>query len=448
MDQADFSADEFRARRERVLEAIGDQATAVVQGADKPKGMDLFRQDNEFYYLCGIEVPHAYLVMNGKSRRSVLFLPRESQIDKEHDRPVPCADNPDYVIQLAGVDDVRGVEALGPHLQNAGVVHTPFRHGQGPRMSYGSASSWYAGVLADPWDGRAHRAAQFIANLRHRYPGMEVRDLSPVIDELRRIKSAREIDLLRRAGRLTALGVCEAMRSTRPGVMEFQLDAVMRYHYLAGGARGQGYHAIVAGGANAWHGHYARNDCELRDGDWVLCDCGPDYRYYTSDIGRMWPANGTYSPTQRELYGFVVEYHKVLLERIRPGRMMAEIEAEAVEAMRGVVERWAFSSPVYEAAARRMFEFRGHLSHCVGMCVHDGGGHWQRPLEPGTVFSVDPQMRVPEERLYVRVEDTVVVTQNGIENLTHEAPLELDDVEAAMRAEGLLQAFPPLPHRP
>lgn len=444
MPPLDFTAEEFRARRERVFEAIGEQAVGVLQGADNSQGLSPFRQYNEFYYVCGIEVPHAYLLLNGNSRRSVLFLPRESQIGKEHDREVPSADNPDYARALSGVDEVRGVEDLGPHFENGGVVYTPFRHGQGFNMTDGSASFWYSGVLADPWDGRFHRAAQFVHKLRSRYPGLDVRDLSPVIDELRLVKSSREIELLRRAGRLTAQGVREAMRSTKPGVMEFQLDAAMRYHYLAGGARGLGYHAIVAGGQNAWHGHYMENNCELKDGDCVLCDCGPDFHYYTSDIGRMWPVNGRYSSPQRELYGFAIEYHKVLLERIRPGRMLAEIEGEAAEVMKGVLASRAFSSPVHEAAARGMFGFRGHLSHCVGMCVHDGGGHWARPLEPGVVFSVDPQMRVPEERLYVRVEDTVVVTEDGIENLTAEAPLELDDVEALMQENGLLQAFPPV----
>ena len=445
MPQADFMADEFKGRRAKLLQAIGEQAVALLQGTDNPQGLGLFRQYNEFHYLCGIDVPHAYLVMNARTKRSVLFLPRESQIPKEHNDAVPSCDSPEHVKSLTGVDEVRGIEALGQHVQNAGIVYTPFRPGQGFHMTYGSLSEWYSGVVADPWDGRLHRPAQLIHLLRSRYPGLDVRDLTPVIDELRLVKSARELELLRTAGQLTARGVREAMRSTRPGVMEFQLDAVMRYHYLAAGAFGQGYHAIVAGGPNAWHGHYKLNNCRLRDGDSVLCDCGPDFRYYTSDIGRMWPVNGRYSPVQRQLYGFVVEYHKVLLERIRPGRMLAEIEAEAVEAMKGVLARWAFSSPLHEAAARAMFEFRGHLSHCVGMCVHDGGGHWRRPLEPGIVFSVDPQMRVPEERLYVRVEDTVAVTEDGIENLTKDAPLELDDVEALMQEEGLLQAFPPLP---
>ena len=111
--------------------------------------------------------------------------------------------------------------------------------------------------------------------------------------------------------------------------------------------------------------------------------------------------------------------------------------------MKGVLADWTFTSPVHEQAARDMFEFRGHLSHCVGMSVHDGGRHGVRPLEPGIVFSVDPQMRVPAEELYIRAEDTVVVTEDGIENLTAEAPLELDDVEAMMTQDGLLQTFPP-----
>ncbi|NQT86008.1 aminopeptidase P family protein [bacterium] len=447
MAPADFTAEEFRARRQRILDTIGDEAVALVQGADYPPGLYAFRQYNEFYYLCGIEVAHAYLLMNGKTGKSTLFLPRDSQIRRDHDRPVPAVDNPDLAMEISGVDAVRGIEDLGSQVHNAGAVYTPFRHGQGLNMTHGSAASWHSAVLADPWDGRPHRGTQCISLLQSRYPGLQLRDLTPTIDEHRLLKSPREIDLLRRAGKLTALGVCEAMRSTAPGVMEFQLDAAMRYHYLAGGALGAGYHAIVASGANAWHGHYSENSCELTDGDWLLCDCGPDFHYYTSDIGRMWPIDGTYSPWQRGLYGFVVEYHKALLESIKPGAMLADIEAETAEVMREVHSGWPFASAAHAEGAAGMFTFRGHLSHCVGMCVHDGGGHWRRPLEPGIVFSVDPQMRVVEERIYCRVEDTVVVTEDGIENLTADAPLELDDVEAMMKEDGLLQTCPPLPHQ-
>ncbi len=173
-------------------------------------------------------------------------------------------------------------------------------------------------------------------------------------------------------------------------------------------------------------------------------DCAPDYGGYTSDIGRMWPVNGKYAPWQRELYGFIVEYHKVLLETIRPGVMASQVTDEASRKMKEVFEKTKFSKPCYENAARKTLEFRGHLSHSVGLHVHDGGNYGLEPLAPGIVFAIDPQMWVPEEKLYIRSEDTIVITENGIENLTKLAPLELDDVEKLMQEDGMFQKFPPL----
>jgi Xaa-Pro aminopeptidase len=172
----------------------------------------------------------------------------------------------------------------------------------------------------------------------------------------------------------------------------------------------------------------------------VLMDFAPDVSYYTSDIGRMWPVSGTYSPLQRLLYGFMVEYHKELLARIRPGAEPAQILKESAEAMRPRIEATAFPEPYYREAAFRTLEFPGHLSHTVGMAVHDVGSYASAPLVAGTVFAVDPQMWVPEVETYVRVEDTVLVTDDGIEVLTSAAPLELDDVEATMCEGGLLQS--------
>lgn len=192
------------------------------------------------------------------------------------------------------------------------------------------------------------------------------------------------------------------------------------------------------------YGHYFRKDCVLNDGDIVLMDHAPDYGYYTSDIGRVWPVNGKYTPWQRELYGFCVKYHKALLSRIRPGVTARKITEDAAQEMFKVIEDTAFSKPIYEQAARRMLRSRGHLSHGVGMHVHDAGDYKARPLAPGMVFAVDPMMRVPEERLYIRIEDTVLLTESGIENLTGAAPTELDDVEKLMKEEGILQKYPPV----
>jgi len=438
--QPDFPPAEFAERRAKVFDAIGSDALAVLQGAPPVRGFEVFRQSNEFYYLCGVEVPQSYLLLDGKERRTNLYLPDPEKVHAKGEGPALVAEDAEVVKRLTGVDAVHGIEALSEQLANAQTVYVPHGPAEGRMGSRGEGRRANRIVASDPWDGKLPREARFIGLLRARHPRLELRDLSPILDGLRVVKSPGEIDLMRRAAKLAGLGLMEATRSTEPGVMEYQLGAVANYIFLINGARGEGYRAIVAGGPNAWYGHYFQNNCPLKDGDLVLMDYAPDCGYYTSDIGRMWPVNGNYSAQQRKLYGLAVEYHKALLKRIRPGVMASQVMDEAAEEMAKVINKTRFSKAIYENAARRMLEFKGHLSHPVGMAVHDVGDYRSQPLAPRTVFTVDPQMWVPEEKLYIRVEDTIAVTDDGIENLTGFVPLELDDVEALMREEGMLQA--------
>lgn len=442
--QTHFPPEEFAERRANVFDAIGGEAVAVVQGAAPVRGFEAFCQTSEFYYLCGVEVPQSYLLLDGREREAVLFLPDPELTHAAGEGPSLEAEPPELAKDLTGVDAVCRVDALGERLKDPKALYTPHHPAMGRAGGRHEARKADRISAADPWDGRSTREGRFIDRLRVRCARAEIRDLCPILDRLWAIKSPREVELLRRAGRLSGLAVAEAMRSTRPGVMEYHLAAIANYVFRVNGARGEGYRPIIPGGARISCGHYWRNDQRLCDGDLVLMDCAPDYGYYTSDIGRMWPVNGAYSAQQRELYGFVVEYHKALLARIRPGVLAEQVLDEAAAAMASVLESWPFSKPVYEAAARAMLEFKGHLSHPVGMSVHDVGAYRAHPLAPGVVFTVDPQMRVPEEKLYIRCEDTVAVTEDGIENLTDFVPLELDAVEAEMRKDGILQAYPPV----
>ncbi|HOU12651.1 MAG TPA: Xaa-Pro peptidase family protein [Anaerolineae bacterium] len=432
--QTDFPAEEFVARREKLFDAIGDGAYALLQSAPAPRGYVVFRQTNEFFYCCGLETPQAYLLLNGAARTAALYLPERGRAQLGEGAP-PGLEDADLVKSLTGVDAVCPREALAEHLAEARVVYTP--HAPAELRAETRHDLLWANQMAarDPWDGQPAREQRLIALLRSRFPRVEVRDLTPILDELRSVKSPREVAVMRRAGRLCAQAVREAMCVTRPGVVEGQLGALANYIYAVNGAQGEGYRPIIAGGENIWHVHYFLNHCPLQDGDLVLMDVAPECRYYTSDIGRMWPVNGVYAPWQRELYGYIVAYHKVLLSALRPGVMPDQVMDEAAATMRPLWERWPFSKESHREGARRTLEFRGHLSHPVGMAVHDDGDYLRRPLLPGTVFAVDPQMWIPEEKLYIRVEDTVVVTATGIEILTAAAPLELDDVEALMRDE-------------
>ncbi|MGA3353400.1 MAG: aminopeptidase P N-terminal domain-containing protein [Acidimicrobiales bacterium] len=440
--QTSFSPGELAERRQRVMAEIGD-GIAVLQGADAPGGVSLFRQYNDFYYLCGVEVPHSYLVLDGMTGRSTVYLPHRDSFEI-HDGPRLAAEDADRAVALSGADAVASTTMFSLDLQRLvlkrGTVecYTPFAPAEqgGSRDQLFKARALAAG---DGWAEPQSREGHLVELLRTRFPTLRVRDLSPVLDGLRLIKSDREIALCRRAGRLSGLAAAEAMRSSAPGVAEYELAALAAFCFGLGGARGEGYRAIIAAGHNIWFAHYGRLGDRLKDGQMVLMDFAPDVGYYTSDIGRMWPVNGTYSPLQRLLYGFIVEYHKQLLSRIRPGAEPTTILKETAEEMRSRIEATEFPEAIYREAALRTLDFPGHLSHTVGMAVHDVGTYMNAPLVPGTVFAVDPQMWVPEVEMYVRVEDTVVVTDDGVEVLTAAAPLELDDVEATMREDGLLQ---------
>jgi Xaa-Pro aminopeptidase len=461
--QSDFPPEEFKARWTRVFDKIGPQAVAVLQGVSLTNGYIMPRQHNTFYYLCGIETPGAYLLLDGRTRKVTLYLPPRNAALERAEGKVLSADDAVQVQKLTGVDQVldasKDMNGSWPSSASGGpatggapgaggaarlaTIYAEFEPAEGQGQSRGELRMANAAIANDIWDGRLPRESRFIELLQFRNRGAEVRNLSPILDELRGIKSAREIALIRRASQLAGLGLMEAMRSTEPGVYEYQLDAAMRYIFLVNDAKLEAYRSITAAGTeNINNMHYYRNTKRLEDGELVLMDYAPDYRYYVSDIGRVWPVNGTYEPWQRELLQFTLEYHKAVIARVKPGVTPKQILDDARAAMEPIIAKTKWSKPIYEQAARRLIETGGGaMSHMVGMAVHDVGSY-RDGLKPGHVFSVDPQLRVPEENLYLRFEDTVVVTDTGVENFTHFIPMELDDMEKLVREKGLVQKTP------
>lgn len=459
--QTDFPAEEFRARHARVFEQIGADAVAVVQGMPQTEGFTYPRQHNTFYYLSGIETPGAYLLLDGRTKTVTIYLPARNPRLEAAEGRVLSADDGELVRRIAGVDAVKPLQemagtnwplvstgepgAAAPRRgQPPPAIYAEFSPAENQGQSRGELVAAEAARANDFWDGTTSRQRRFAELLRVRHPRSEIRDLTPILDEMRSVKSAREIALVRRASQIAGLGLLEAMRSTEPGVAEYQLDAAARYVFLVNDARLEGYRSITASGTeNISNAHYFRNTSTLKDGDLVLMDFAPDYRYYVSDIGRVWPVNGKYSASQRELLQFILEFHKAVISRIRPGVTATQIHEEAKKAMEPVFARTTFSKPIYEKAARTLVETGGGVfSHTVGMAVHDVGGYRNGPLKPGQVFSVDPQLWVREENLYLRYEDTVVVTDTGVENFTDFLPVELDDIEKVVRETGVVQKVP------
>ena len=443
--QADFTAEDFQQRRSAVYAAIGENI-AIIQGAEDVNSFEVFRQSNTFYYLSGLETAADYLVLDGIKKESTIYLPHRDTERECGEGKRFSAEDQELIIELTGVERVRPIEKMGTDFTHAYLwrpptpaLYTPFSPAEKERQSRDELLSGLGRRIADPWDGRSSRTGEFIQLLRLRYPQFEIRDLTLILDNMRLVKSDKEIDLIRKASELAGAGIAEAIRSTRPGVMEYQLEAVAQFIFRMNGARGLSYSAIVGGGTNAWMGHYSANSDPLVGGDLVLMDVAPDYHYYTSDVARMWPVNGRYTSDQRDLYGFVVEYQKALLRYIRPGVTPDQVMSEAAKDMRAVFEKTEFSKDIYRAAAEAAFDFKGHLSHPVGMSVHDVGNYRNRKLVPGLVFSIDPMIWVPEETLYIRMEDVVVVTESGVENLSDNLPVEMDDIERLMEESGVIQ---------
>lgn len=438
--QACFSLNEFRHRRTRVCDAIGNDV-AVIQGRSASRAMDVFRQHNDFFYLCGVEVPNAYLMINGATATTTLYLGHGDKHVAEQEGAELNCDEDLVAIQLTGVDFVKPLAALESDLREQSSVYVCHNGAEGRQACQDSINAMRKRNSNDPWVDDTTIEAKFIDLLKNRCGTVDVKNLSPIIKQLRATKSDEEISLMRRTGKLAAIATAEAIRSTQANLIESQLAAVAEYVFMVNGAVGGGYRPIVASGENIWNLHYHRNDSLLKDGDLVLFDYAPDVCNYTNDIGRMWPVSGKYQPWQRELYSLVVDYHLVLLDITKPGMTPRQIRTKAAELMSASVSRTRWSRPAFADAAQKLLATSRACTHSVGMAVHDESGYQDDDTElvPGLVFALDPQLWVPEDRLYFRVEDTVVVTDSGLENLTEAVPHSPDEIETLMQSPGLIQ---------
>jgi Xaa-Pro aminopeptidase len=442
-----FPPAEFAERRAALFRRLGDGVAVLAGTTDRP-GEQPLRQGNQFYYLTGVVEPQALLLLDGRTRRTTLFLrPRdERRVTRMYG---PMLVPGDSAAQATGVDAVVDratfaaafADATRDAARDGRVVYTPFR----PEV-LGSASSGDGVRLAkttrdDPWDGRPSREEAFRARLQAAAPGVTVRDLDPILDTLRGTKSPREIAVIREATRITGAAVVEAMRDARPGVPEYALQADAEFVFKRGGAYGAAYFALVATGTNTLYSHYHRNTAELRDGDLVQFDYAPDFDYYVSDVTRVFPANGRFTPRQREFYGAYLALYRALLGAIRPHATPADIVASALPAMDSILATYRFTDDHIRAAATRFVaSFRGRrvtsLGHTIGMEVHDVP--YPTPtLEPGQVFTIEPAMTIPEEHLGIRLEDVLLVTDTGVENLSADVPVEIADIERVMAEPGL-----------
>ena len=455
---SDFTTQEFAARRATVYDAIGRDAVALMQGLPSVHSSAVFRQSNEFYYLTGVVAPQALVLLDGAARRTVLYLTKQDVRRAAVEGDLLSSDDPIKTANITGVDEVRSTDRLLGDLTaaTARIIYVPYAPTEGASESPDGARRRTADAANDPWDGRISRENHLRDLLKTRAPALEQRDLSPILNRMREIKSPAELAIINRATKIGGEAIIEAMRSTVPGLTEQELDAVAQFIFVRHGAQGEAYRAIVASGAVAMNAHHRAGPKVMVDGELVLMDYCPDLGYYRCDVTRQWPVNGKFTPVQRELYGFYLGAYEALLYSIKPNITAQDVVKAALPKMDTILSTTRFSKPIYQNAAKQFVEryrrmanpdtvaasqARGaNLGHAVGMATHDFGGG-SGVLRPGLVFTIEPELRVPEEQIYIRLEDMIVITESGAQITSDFVPRSIAAVEKMTAESGLLQKY-------
>jgi Xaa-Pro aminopeptidase len=426
---------EYASRRARLMEEIPDGA-AIIPGATSPIASYQFFQSNDFLYFTGVEAPNAWLVVDGVNRTSTLFLTLDEHDARGEGIPPELALDP---AAYTGIEQALPVEEMDAFLTDLGREVGVFYLSQRPeelhRMNTNEVHRAFQRTITEgPLDGRLTRELQLVERLKLRYPDIEVRDCFRTIQVMRKVKSPAEVAIVREAARIGVEAHLEFMRSTEVGIPERALAALFEFVSRREGAQELAYETIIMAGDHHPWGHYHRHDHTLEDGDLIILDAGPDYAYYNADISTTFPANGRFTPEQRELYELGLGIRQVCLDNYRAGTTFQQVGEK--------VREWLVANG-YDDSERR---FRGLIrwgcyNHPIGMATHDVMASMtgpDEPLEPGFVFACDINMPMAET-LGIRIEDTVVITEGGYENLSTGLPRTVEEIEELMREPGLLQ---------
>ena len=427
----------YAARRQEFLKQMGDGIAIFPAAPTSIRSQDVeyrYRQNNDLYYLTGFPEPESLCLLspNHDKEQFILFVrPR----DKEKETWTGKRFGVEGAQEFFGVDAAYTIEQLDEvlpeHLLAAEKIY--YGLGRDERLNTKILDFVNQGRLQRPRSG--HGPVALI-------------DPSDLLHEMRLFKTPQEIDLMRRAITASAAAHHAALHETRPGMHEYEIEALLEYHFRRNGAEGPAYPSIVASGANATILHYISNDQQMQAGDLLLIDAGSEYACYCSDVTRTFPVGREFSAPQKEIYSLVLTAQKHAIEMIRPGIGFDDVHQRATEILiNGLRDLGLLSGStesILEKGDYRQF-YMHRTSHWLGMDVHDVGkyrvGDESRTLEPGMVLTVEPGLYIAADAdvpaayqgIGVRIEDDVLVTANGHDVLTGAIPKEIDDIEAARR---------------
>ncbi len=429
----------FARRRRDVMQQMGGGIAILPTAPVRARNRDVlypYRPDSDFYYLTHFPEPEAVAVLvPGRAHGEYILFCRDKNPEKEiwEGRRAGI----DGARELYGADDAFPIEdideILPGLLENREKVY--YSMGRFPDFD-AHLMDWVNEVRGKARNG-VHAPGEFV-------------DLNHILHEMRLIKGPEEVKLMKRAAKISAAAHRRAMQTCKPGLHEYQLEAELLYEFQHGGSRSPAYPPIVGGGANGCILHYTENNAELRAGELVLIDAGAEYDGYAADITRSFPVSGKFSGEQRAVYEIVLAAQLAAIEQVKPGRHWNEPHDAAVRVLtQGLKDlgllKGEVDSHLQNGDYKRFYMHR--TGHWLGMDVHDVGdykvGEDWRLLEPGMVLTVEPGLYIGADlkdvppgfwNLGIRIEDDVLVTRDGHEVLSKDAPKAIGEIEALMRS--------------
>lgn len=388
----------LRSAEERSIEA----------GGDHPQDSD-YREDNDFFYLTGIESPGSYLVLvasDSAADQAILYIPPRNPQSEQWTGPKLSNDSAKV---LTGITEVHSADSAQQLIRR----QLRFARGNGAlyikRGETQGEDAFFRGLVFGGFG-----------------PALTVKDLGTEVAALRLVKDAEEIRRMRGTINATVEGHKDAARMMAPGMWEYQLEAIIEAAFHRNGAERVGFPSIVGSGPNSVTLHYDNSRRQMQAGDLVVVDIGAEWGYYSADVTRTYPVSGKYTPRQLAIYNLVRATQQAAIDSVRPGMTMIRLGQIAADYMR------THSGDLCGGDPCNKYYIHG-LSHWLGMDVHDVGAY-QTPFVPGMILTVEPGIYIPAENLGVRIEDDVLVTETGHEVLSAAAPRDPAEIERAMRA--------------
>lgn len=420
----------FVQNRNNLKKQLKNNSVVVVNANDlmptNADGTMRFRQNSDLFYLTGVDQEESILVLcpdfPEEKYREVLFL-------RETNEQIALWEGhkltKDEARELTGINTVLWTSEFKK------IFNTMLLMGNVEHVYLNTNDHYRADVTVDSRDDR------FIKWCRDRYPLHKYERLAPIMHKLRSVKAKEEIALMQQACDITEKAFRRVLGFVKPGVMEYEIEAEYAHEFLRNGSRGFAYEPIIASGANSCVLHYIVNDQKCNDGDVLLLDVGAEYANYNADLTRTIPVNGRFTPRQKEVYNAVLRIHKAAMSMLRPGVKYYDYHKEIQKLMEAEliglklldkrdIEKQNPDKPLF------MKYFAHGTSHMLGLDVHDVGNMYHK-MVAGMVWTIEPGIYIKEENMGVRIENNVVITEDGVIDLMKNVPIEVEEIEELMR---------------